>query len=209
MNIAIPLSVFLISYIIGSIPTAYIVGKMNNINIFEVGSGNMGTNNVLRTLGLKWAAIVYAIDSGKGIVAVLISRLIGDPIASSIIAGIAVVVGHNWSVLATIFTGKLRGGKGVATACGTWLVMAPYWQLFVAALSAWALVVLITRYVSLGALVAVSLIVIWMFILIFQATIPAGYSIYVVFVSGMIYVRHWKNIRALLAGRERRLGERA
>jgi glycerol-3-phosphate acyltransferase PlsY len=208
MSIATPLSIFLMSYILGSFPTAYLVGKINHVNIFEVGSGNMGTNNVLRVLGLKWAVVVYAIDSGKGILAVLIARMIGDPIVSSVIAGISVVVGHNWSVLAAIITGKLRGGKGVATACGTWIMMAPYWQLIVIALSAWGLVVLLTRYVSLGALVAVAIMVVWMFILIFQATVPAVYSLYVIFVSGMIYIRHWKNIRALVTGHERKLGER-
>ncbi|HVO42301.1 MAG TPA: glycerol-3-phosphate 1-O-acyltransferase PlsY [Aggregatilineales bacterium] len=209
MNIAIPLSVFLISYIIGSFPTAYIVGKINHINIFEVGSGNMGANNIMRALGLKWAVLVYLVDSGKGVLAILIARLLGEAVSSSVIAAIAVVIGHNWSVLATIITGKLRGGKGVATACGTWLMLAPYWQLFVVALSAWGAVVLLTRYVSLGALVAVAIMVVWTFVLIFSAAIPAVYSVYVVLVSVMIYVRHWANIRALLTGRERRLGQRA
>jgi len=198
----------LVCYVIGSFPTAYIVGRINHINIFEVGSGNMGANNVSRALGFKWGALVWAIDSGKGILAVTVARMIGDPIPSSIIGAISVVIGHNWSVLATLITGKLRGGKGVSTAFGTWLMLAPYWQLFVIAISTWGAVVLLTRYVSLGALVAVGITAIWMFVLIARENISGSYSFYVVFLTSMIYIRHWKNIRSLLAGQERRLGER-
>src|SRR3954468_6606060 len=118
---------FLICYLIGSFPTAYIVGRINHINIFEMGSGNMGANNVTRSLGLKWGVLVWAVDSFKGILAVTIARLLmtSDWISASVIGAIAVVVGHNWSFLATVITGKLRGGKGAATAAGTIIMMCP------------------------------------------------------------------------------------
>src|SRR5579859_2327988 len=117
-NIGLPLLIFLIAYVIGSFPSAYVIGRLNRINIFDVGSGNMGANNVTRSLGLKWGIVVWIMDSAKGALGVLIGRWLmpWDQISGSVIGGIAVVVGHNWSVLATLITGKLRGGKGAATA---------------------------------------------------------------------------------------------
>jgi acyl phosphate:glycerol-3-phosphate acyltransferase len=207
-----PFVVFLVSYIIGSFPSAYIIGRMNNVNIFERGSGNMGANNVTRTLGFKWGFIVWAMDALKGMLAIAIARLLmpRDGISASVLSGIAVVVGHNWSFLATLITRKLRGGKGAATAIGTWIMMAPP-QVILATLAIWAVVVILTRYVSLGVLLAVGISGVWMLILINQpgTNIPQSYSIYTVAVGAMIYIRHWANIRRLLAGNERRLGDRA
>jgi glycerol-3-phosphate acyltransferase PlsY len=207
-----PFVVFLVSYIIGSFPSAYIIGRMNNVNIFERGSGNMGANNVTRTLGIKWGVIVWAMDALKGILAIAFARWMmpKDWISASVLSGIAVVVGHNWSFLATLITGKLRGGKGAATAIGTWIMMAPA-QVILATLAIWAVVTILTRYVSLGVLLAVGISGVWMLILINQpgTNIPQQYSIYTVAVGAMIYIRHWANIRRLLAGNERRLGDRA
>ena len=133
-----------------------------------------------------------------------------DEISASVISAIAVVTGHNWSLLATLITGKLRGGKGVSTAAGTMLMMAPA-QIVIITISLWAAVVILTRYMSLGALVAVAVASIWMLIMISQqeGNIPQPYALYAISVAAMVYVRHWKNIVLLLAGRERRIGERA
>jgi glycerol-3-phosphate acyltransferase PlsY len=213
MEIIVPLLTFMVCYILGSFPTAYVVGRLNHINIFEIGSGNMGANNVSRALGLKWGALVWAIDAGKGVVAVLLARILmpNDSTSASIIGAIAVVVGHNWSLLATLITGTLRGGKGAATASGTWLIMiAPYFGYVVlGTLMVWGLVVLLTRYVSLAVLVSVAIGSIWVLYLIGEGTssIPHDYMYYIVPVAAMIYIRHWKNIQSLLAGRERRLGD--
>ncbi len=201
-------------YIIGSFPTAYLIGRLHRINIFEVGSGNMGANNVTRALGVKWGVLVWMLDSGKGVLAVLLARLImpWDPWAASVIGAIAVVIGHNWSLLAALVTGTLRGGKGAATAGGTWIIMmAPWWYIVVITITLWGLIVLITRYVSLAVLVSVAIGTIWALLLIGggAANVPPVYVFYIVLVALMIYVRHWKNIQSLLAGRERRLGERA
>lgn len=207
---------FMVCYIIGSFPTAYLVGRLNHINIFEVGSGNMGANNVIRSLGAKWGAIVWAADSGKGVLAVLIARLVvpWDAISGSVIGATAVVIGHNWSVLAAMVTGTLRGGKGAATAGGTWVIMmAPWWPVVVVTLSLWGAIVLLTRYVSLAVLVSVAIGSAWVILLIGAGagtpSVPPLYIFYIVLVGLMIYIRHWKNIVSLLTGRERRLGERA
>jgi acyl phosphate:glycerol-3-phosphate acyltransferase len=213
VDIVPPLMTFLVCYIIGSFPTAYLVGRLNRINIFEVGSGNMGANNVVRSLGVKWGALVWMIDSGKGILAVLLAPLLMPqaPASARVIGAIAVVVGHNWSLIATLVTGTLRGGKGAATAGGTWIIMmAPWWYIVVITLTLWGLLVLLTRYVSLAVLVSVAIGSVWVLILISQGSdVPPLYMFYIVLVGLMIYVRHWKNIQALLAGRERRLGDPA
>ena len=213
MDIVFPLVTFLVCYVLGSFPTAYLVGRINHINIFEKGSGNMGANNVTRTLGKKWGALVWAVDSGKGILAVLIARLImpDNIFLASVIGSIAVVVGHNWSLIVALVTGTLRGGKGAATAGGTWIIMmAPWWYIIVVTFTLWGLIVLITRYVSLAVLVSVGIGTIWVLLIVAQGgSIPLIYIVYAVLVCAMIYIRHWKNIVSLLTGRERRLGERA
>ena len=213
MNIWPLLATFMMCYVVGSFPTAYLAGRLNHINIFEVGSGNMGANNVTRALGMRWGALVWAVDSGKGVLAVLLARLMPlDPTIASVIGATAVVIGHNWSLIAALVTGTLRGGKGAATAGGTWIIMmAPWWQIVVITLSLWGAIVLLTRYVSLAVLVSVAIGSAWVLALIAlgSANVPPIYMFYIVLVAVIIYVRHWKNIRSLLAGRERRLGERA
>jgi len=213
MDMVLPLVTFLVCYVIGSFPTAYLVGRINHINIFEQGSGNMGANNVTRTLGKKWGALVWAVDSGKGILAVLIARLImpDNIFLASVIGAIAVVTGHNWSLIVALVTGTLRGGKGAATAGGTWIIMmAPWWYIIVVTLTLWGLIVLITRYVSLAVLVSVAIGTIWVLLIVAEGgSIPPIYIVYAVLVCAMIYIRHWKNIVSLLTGRERRLGDRA
>src|SRR5579859_5825407 len=109
-NIGLPLAIFLLAYVVGSFPSAYLIGRMKGINIFDVGSGNMGANNITRTLGFKWGLVVVAMDVTKGVAGVLLGRVLmpGDQISGGVIGAIAVVVGHNWSLLATILTGRLR-----------------------------------------------------------------------------------------------------
>ncbi len=212
-NIWLPLATFMIAYVIGSFPTAYLVGRLKGINIFEIGSGNMGATNIVRSLGFRWGALVYLIDAGKGILAVIIARLMpGNPTNASVIAAIAVVIGHNWSLLVTLITGKLRGGKGAATASGTWLVMfASWWYLIAIPLSVCLAVIYATRYVSLAVLATISVGTLTALILISQGAtgIPQVYVIYLVLLTALIYFRHRENIQRLIEGRERRLGDPA
>ena|SRR5579871_6247241 len=212
MAIIVPVVLFLTCYVIGSFPTAYVIGRINHVNIFEKGSGNMGATNVTRALGAKWGLLTLGLDGLKGALAVATARLLmpWDQISASVIGAIAVVIGHNWSFLASIITRQIRGGKGVATAIGTAFLMAPP-QVILCMLGATAIIVLLTRYVSLGVLVSAAVGAIWMLILIAQkpTNVPDSYGIYAVSVAVMIWVRHWKNIVSLMAGRERRLGERA
>lgn len=206
------LLVIIVSYVIGSFPSAYLAGRANGIDIFDKGSGNMGTTNALRTLGLKWALVVLAFDLGKGIFAVLLSTHLVDPAvlaytSASVISAVAVVVGHNWSLFATLLTGTIRGGKGAATAMGTWLILMPIQILFIPVIV--LLVTIIkTRYMSLGVLLSVATACIALGIWVGLGKLDTIYLAYYI-VGAVIFFRFRDNIRRLLAGSERRIGESA
>ncbi|MFN8373444.1 MAG: glycerol-3-phosphate acyltransferase [Anaerolineae bacterium] len=212
--------VVLVSYLIGSIPTAYLVGKMRGVNIFQVGSGNMGATNTARALGKGWGFAVLVLDSIKGVIAIMLSRYIVDPLnnvfiadssarwTATVLAAIFVVVGHNWSVWVTLITGHLRGGKGAATAFGTLITMAPP-HVIIGLSVIGGLIIARTRYVSLGALTMAAGGFIWMMVLAAQQLIPLEYTLYLIAVGILIVVRFRENIDRLVRGTERRFGERA
>ena len=208
-----------VSYLIGSFPTAYLVGKLKNVNIFEVGSGNMGGTNVARAVGRGWAVFTGLVDIAKGIFAVWLARDVILPqqigVATSV-AATSVVIGHNWSLFATVLTasvkgGKLRlivrGGKGAATAFGAMMMIQPL-QILVAAIIGIAIVAR-TRYVSLGVLIGFGVANVWLVLLVGAEFQKPILLLYAVALSVMLLVRHWGNVQRLLAGTERRFGERA
>lgn len=207
------------SYLIGSFPTAYFVGKLRNVNIFEVGSGNMGGTNVARAMGKGWAIFTGLVDVLKGILAVWLARDLILPeqigVATSVSAT-CVVVGHNWSLFATVLTasikeGKLklivRGGKGAATAFGAMLMIQPV-QILIAAVIATA-VIARTRYVSLGVLIGFAVANVWLILLVGAEYQKPILLLYAVALTVMIPLRHRGNVERLLAGTERRIGEPA
>lgn len=211
------ITIILLSYLIGSIPVAYLIGKLRNINIFEVGSGNMGGTNMARALGLHWGILTVVLDALKGIVAVVIALFVlpSNSWLAFTLSAIVVVVGHNWSLFASLINtvankGRLtiRGGKGGATAFGTMLVIAPP-QIILVMVTLGVVLVVITRYASLGVLAAFTLAFIWLTVLVAQGYFNTHLLAYIVSISGMIYWRFRENIRSLLLGKERRLGERA
>lgn len=208
MQLSSVMLVIAISYIIGSFPTAYLVARTRGVDIFKVGSGNMGATNVIRACGFRYGLIVWAWDVFKGILAILIARwLIPDnQTAASVLAAVAAVAGHNWSFLATVLTGSIRGGKGAATATGTFVLLAP--TLLVAVILALgAAIVLLTRYVSLGVLISAAAAGAAIVLLVGLGQMEPVYSVYLL-VCYMIFLRHRNNIYNLLAGKERRLGDR-
>lgn len=201
--------VVVISYLLGSIPTGYLVGRLRNVNIFEVGSGNMGATNVIRAAGFGWGLLVWFFDSTKGILAILIARQImpESAVTASVLAAIIAIIGHNWSLFATLLTGTLRGGKGAATAFGTLLLFLPLQLIAVMLLLAGAIIAL-TRYVSLGVLMMFGLAVAWVFLMVSQRIMPFEYLLYMLAISALILLRFRENIQRILAGTERRFGER-
>lgn len=207
-----------LSYLIGSIPTAYLVGRLNGINIFEIGSGNMGTANATRALGLKWGLVVWTGDILKGVTSVLVARALLDPFLgwANVLGALFVIVGHNWSIFATLLTGRVRGGKGAATWWGAFVMMAPAPVIAVVALTFGGIVAL-TRYISLGVLMGVAagalsfglLVAMGKGLLVGPAETINVYLVYAVLAGLVVFYRHRENIQRLLAGTERRFGERA
>jgi glycerol-3-phosphate acyltransferase PlsY len=212
-DLPIALIVICIGYVLGATPTAYLAGRLNGINIFEVGSGNMGATNVARALGFRWALLVGITDLLKGALAVLVGRAVGSamPDVAGVLAGIAVVVGHNWSLPVAFLTGRLRGGKGAATTGGSWLMLFGGWAYLVALpIVAGIGVLLATRYVSLSVLVAGSVggAAVLAAIALGMAGIPPVYAVYIVVIVVLLFFQHRQNIQRLVQGQERRLGQR-
>ena len=148
------------SYLLGSIPAAYLAGKSRGIDLRKHGSGNLGATNVIRVLGTKIGLLVFAIDMAKGALPVaLFPRWLpsstlpgGDPTIAGIVCGIAAIVGH----VRPVYLKFGRGGKGVATAAGVFLALAPIETLLT--LLIFAVVLLSSGYVSLGSLTSASML---------------------------------------------------
>jgi glycerol-3-phosphate acyltransferase PlsY len=189
------------SFLIGAIPWGYVAGKASRgIDLRTVGSGGTGATNVLRTLGPRASALVAVLDILKGVVPVAFARAVGFDGAWVAAAAVAAVAGHCWSP----FIG-FKGGKGVATGAGAAIALFPQVLLIVPVM---ALVVWTTKYVSLGSLTAAGLAT-----LLAVAYAAAGIlewvsAVAILGISGIIAIRHEGNIRRLLNGNERRIGQK-
>ncbi len=209
MNIIDTVFLFALAYAIGSIPVGYMVGKFNGINIFKIGSGNMGANNIARSLGLFWGGLTWFLDSMKGIAAILLMRALTLPDQmgfATVIGAVGAIIGHNWSFAIKLITGKLRGGKGAATAIGTWLTFMPP-LFFAGVMAVWVFIVVVTRYVSLAVLVTTGIIALAVIIMVAVNFFTPVYLLYLI-VPLIVFYRHRENIVALSEGRERKLGQR-
>lgn len=202
------LILIIIAYAIGSIPTSIIAGKLlRGVDIRDYGSHNPGATNTFRVLGKKIGITVGLIDIFKGFFAVyFLTRLIPADGRFTleirmIFAGIAVVSGHVW----TVFAG-FKGGKGVGTAFGVFLGLAPLASLIT--LIVWCLLVFGTGYVSLGS---ISAAVILPLLVILLGFIRGNFSIPLAVISAivgiLVIVRHRANISRLLKGEENRFGK--
>lgn len=193
----------LASYLLGAIPTSFLVGRwFRGIDLREHGSRNLGATNLYRTMGWKFAVPVGLFDAAKGLIPVLLfgPRVPGIPFFA-VLCGLAAVLGHVFSV----FVG-FKGGKGVATAAGLILGMAPL--AFAAVVAMWALVVWLSGYVSLGSVLAAGLFPLadWLLHPARRSTVTL---IVDVALAAFIIWKHRANIRRLLAGTENRFGRRA
>lgn len=138
----------LLAFLLGSIPTGYLVARAKGIDIRQHGSGNIGATNVFRTLGKPLGVFVFLSDALKGFAAVWLTLRFGGPSAwPGILAAVAVITGHNY----TPWLG-FRGGKGIATSAGVLLALVPWAVLIIAAV--WFLVFPLSRYVSLASICA-------------------------------------------------------
>jgi glycerol-3-phosphate acyltransferase PlsY len=213
--------VALAAYLIGSIPTGFLVAKAKGIDIRSVGSGNIGATNAMRVLGKPAGIFVLLVDAAKGFIACCFGVFIaiylanqqngirsigdnsGDAVLNSlpylpIIAGIFAVLGHNYTCWL-----KFKGGKGIATTAGVYLALAP--APLGIAFVIFVLTILLTRYVSLGAIMAaIALpVLVW-------AMTPDNLFLGIVTTTlgALAIYRHKSNIQRLMAGTENRLGKK-
>jgi acyl phosphate:glycerol-3-phosphate acyltransferase len=199
------------AYLLGSIPTGYLAGRAKGLDIRTVGSGNIGATNAFRILGKTAGALVLLGDAAKGFLACwLLARLAAqhllpsgsDPAPAleylSIVAGIAAILGHNYTCWL-----RFKGGKGVATTAGVLLALFP--KAFLIGLGVWLLVLAVSRYVSLASISAA-------LALPFAAWLCGASPTLIgvaAFLGALAIYKHRSNIRRLLDGTEHRFGRKA
>jgi acyl phosphate:glycerol-3-phosphate acyltransferase len=211
------LVLIVIGYLLGSIPTGQIAGALaGGVDLRRYGSGKTGATNVLRTLGWGPALAVAAGDLAKGIAAVLLARwlvpaaggstgFLPDPNArhiAEVLAGFAAVIGHNWSIFL-----QLKGGRGVLVSHAVFILIC--WPAALITTVAGAIVLAVSRIVSLASLTGtvVGVVALAIFVVLFHYPLP--YLVYGILAAALIWLRHIDNIQRLLAGTERRLGQKA
>ena len=184
-----------IAYLVGSIPSGLILGKLFwHTDLRKYGSHNIGATNAWRTLGKVPGIIVFLADSLKGQAGVLLGlSLVGTPLAA-VIGGLLAIVGHSFSLFL-----RFHGGKGVATSLGVLTMLMGNVTLIVFAL--WFTIVYMTRYVSLGSVVAGVLTP----ILAALFAYPMEYIVFTVIAALLVIVRHRENIKRLMNGTENKI----
>lgn len=191
------LVIIVVGYLLGTLPTGYLVGRLRGIDIRQWGSGATGGTNVMRTLGIATGIGVGLVDLAKGLVSAYLGyRLAGDWGYAA--GGFAALVGHSYPLWL-----KFKGGKSVATGAGA--VMLFYPAAFAAGLAAFLAAAVPTRYVSLGSLVGSAVLLVG--VLLGEPPLP-----HLLLVTGavvVVYIRHWENIKRLAAGKENKFGQRA
>ena len=206
----------LVSFVIGSIPTGLIIGKLFfKKDIRTLGSKNIGATNVFRNFGKTAGITVLFLDALKGFIAVTFAARIFKLFAStpdwmfdaahpedfwaviSVLCGIAAITGHNWSVFL-----KFKGGKGVATSLGVFLALAPL-EVELGALI-FGLLLLLFRYVSVSSMVSAAGVAVLVFV--FDRQLPV--KVFSILAAAMILVRHKDNIKRLIAGTENKIWQK-
>jgi glycerol-3-phosphate acyltransferase PlsY len=190
------------AYLLGAIPTSYLAGRLvAGIDLREHGSRNLGATNLYRVLGWRYAVPVGLLDAAKGLVPVLVfAPRVSSSELFALVCGLAAVMGHVYSVFV-----RFKGGKGVATAAGVMLGLAPA-ALGVAA-AVWVALVYFTGYVSVGSIAAAAVFPLAVYLLD-PPSQPAVFWLDVAVAAAIIWL-HRANIRRLLDGTENRFGRRA
>ena len=186
----------LLSYIIGSIPFGYLVGKyLKGIDIREYGSGNIGVANSFRVMGAKYALVVLMGDCLKGFLPVGLARwMIAEEIEFYLLIGLFAIIGHDWSVFL-----RFKGGKGIATTYG--VVLAFYPLIAITAAMIWGLIVLTTKFAALGSIISVFS----MLGLSFLFKTPFAFKAFIMLIFLFALIRHRSNIIRLLHQKENKI----
>jgi acyl phosphate:glycerol-3-phosphate acyltransferase len=179
-----------LSYFLGTLPSAIIIARSKGIDIMTVGSGNPGASNVARALGTKYGALVFFLDAAKGAIpAVLGLAANGD--AGAYICATAAILGHMFPI-----TRKFRGGKGIATGAGMMLVM--HWYILAYLLTSWLIIAKITKKASIGSVLLVPTVPIVLWII----GTPVWEILTIIGIGLLIEVKHFPNIKRLISGNE-------
>lgn len=186
----------IIAYLIGSIPTGYIVVKLfTGQDVRTIGSGSTGATNVKRVMGKKWFFIVLLLDAFKGALPVILAKIFATTFISTglipVLCAIAVILGHSKSIFL-----KFSGGKSVASGIGT--IIALNWAVGLAIAAIWAVITYISKYVSLGSIIALSISPILMYL----CKEPIAYILYCILGAIYIVYLHRANVMRLLKGEE-------
>jgi glycerol-3-phosphate acyltransferase PlsY len=181
----------LFAYLLGSIPTGFLLGSFSGIDIRKAGSGNVGATNVARVVGKKQGVITLLVDVAKGFIPVLIASRLGFDLTVTGLVALAALVGHLYPVFL-----KFQGGKGVAIALGIFLAVAPLASL--ALVVVFAVVMLAWRWVSLASMAAAGAAP--LVLLIFSY--PSPLVVLGLMIALLIIFRHQENIRRLRSGAE-------
>lgn len=198
-----------LAYLLGSIPFGYLLVKFvftEGEDVRRVGSGGIGATNVTRRAGIKAGLLTYLLDTAKGYAAVALMDMVTDDYRWIGAAAVAAIIGH----ILPVFL-RFRGGKGVATGVGVYLYIAPLAVL--TTLLLWSVIVYLTRYVSLGSILATAAVPLWT-LLYYGWLRPSPHPhlsvMLIVAISGcaLIIAKHHENIVRLLEGRENKIGKR-
>ena len=189
------------SYLIGSIPTGYIIVKLfTGQDIRTIGSGSTGATNVKRVMGKKWFFIVMLLDALKGALPVVLTASFATALAHlgvlPVLAAVCAILGHSKSVFL-----NFTGGKSVASGVGT--LMALNWQAGLIIAAVWGIVTWVSKYVSLGSIVALALSPLIMWFL----NAPIAYIVYALIAAIYVIYLHRENITRLKEGRENKVRE--
>ncbi len=195
LSIINAICVAITAYLLGSIPFGMVLARLMGLgNLRDIGSGNIGATNVLRTGNKTAAVLTLVFDAGKGAVAVLVARaMFGE--AAAQIAALASFAGHCFPVWL-----NFKGGKGVATFLG--ILLALFWPAGIAACLTWLVTAIIGRISSLSALVSTAASIAWVWVL----GMPSAVALMVILAT-LIWWRHSENIKRILAGTESKIGK--
>ncbi len=195
------LVLLLLFYLIGSIPTSFVLGKIiKKIDIRKYGSGNVGATNALRVLGWKIGVIALLFDMFKGFIVIFVAQIVFPEFRLMILAsGIAVIFGH----IFTVFL-KFKGGKGVATSAGVFIALSPLAS--VIALIAFFVITIFTKYVSLGSITGASVLLISKVIITINNNFEnIEYLLITFIVAAFIVYKHKDNIKRILNNTENKI----
>lgn len=198
MRVSLYIVTTVLGYLLGAMPVGYLVGKMRGVDVLRHGSGRTGGTNVMRAAGL-WAAVLTVLGDGiKGMLSVgLAALLVGTP-AAKVLAGLAAIIGHNWSV----FLGW-RGGAGAITNAG--VIVGLYYPIIVAMTVAGFIALMASRMASVATLATITAAFLGFVGLAILGYVPWAYAIYGLLAGAVIAIALLPNIRRILAGTERRL----